>query len=73
MTSPHLAHLYALRSHLDAVILEAEEALGIRPDEGSDPGACPQCKAPSEQVVQQNTLDGTKKRRCGVCGHEWTV
>lgn len=68
-----LAHLYALRAHLEAVILSAETDAGITPGQQVEPGSCPNCGAPADQVEDRSTLDGTKRRRCTVCGHEWDL
>lgn len=70
MTPVILAHLYALRSHLDAVILATEVDAGVS-GATKDPGSCQQCGAPAEQIADTSTLDGTKRSRCAACGHEW--
>lgn len=67
MTNVLLAHFYALRAHIDAVIVQAETELGI-PQGGEEQGACPKCKAPAEQV--KATFSG--EFHCEACGHEWT-
>jgi len=69
-----LAHLYALRGHLDAVILAAELEAGVlaaavRPD----PRVCPGCGAPAEAQGDTSTLDGTRRLRCSACGLERDV
>jgi transposase-like protein len=72
MTPVLLAHLYALRSHIEAVILLGETELGVAPSSvGADPGSCPQCGASSDNVEDRSTLDGTKRDRCTKCGAEW--
>jgi formate dehydrogenase maturation protein FdhE len=74
MTPPNveLAHLYALRVHLDAVILAAETSAGLNVP--ADPNTCPSCKASGEgMIVDASTLDGTKRRRCTNCNTEWEV
>lgn len=70
MTSVALAQLYALRAHLDAVILVAEAEAGVAAA-ASTPGSCPQCGASPETVEDASTLDGTKRSHCRACGHEW--
>jgi formate dehydrogenase maturation protein FdhE len=69
MTNVALAHLYALRAHIDAVILLMEGDAGISTE--SDPGMCPQCGASPDQVTDASTLDGTRKSRCAQCGAVW--
>lgn len=69
MTDVTLAHLYALRAHLDAVILAAEAGLNLAPV--VEPGGCPTCGAPADQVSDASTLDGTRKSRCGQCAAVW--
>lgn len=64
-----LAHLYALRVHLDAVILAAENGAGVT--QSAEPGSCPVCKAAAESVEDASTLDGTRRDRCTKCGAEW--
>lgn len=73
MTPVLLAHLYALRAHVEAVILLAETEAGVAPTAGAEPGSCPQCGASPEQVQDTSTLDGTKRRRCSNCGTEWEL
>lgn len=73
MTPVLLAHLYALRSHVEAVILLAEAECGVMPTATAEPGSCPACGAPPDQVQDTSTLDGTKRRRCGQCGEEWVL
>jgi hypothetical protein len=72
MTS-FLAHLYAIRMHLDALIIAAELEAGIaEKDPGAfrDPRTCPKCGAPADLQTDQSTLDGTKRLRCSACGEE---
>jgi hypothetical protein len=65
-----LAHLYALRAHLDAVILAAETEAG--PGQTPlEPGSCPQCGASADKIEDRSTLDGTRRDRCTNCGYEW--
>ena len=71
MTPVLLAHLYAMRAHLDALILLAETDLGVAPTATAEPGGCPVCGASPEQVQDTSTLDGTKRSRCAACGEEW--
>lgn len=74
MTEPKvtLAHLYALRWHLDAVILAAETGIGGPSlDQQVEPGSCPQCGASPDKIEDRSTLDGTKRDRCTSCGSEW--
>ena len=71
MTPVLLAHLYAMRAHLEALILLAETELGMAPTAGREPGSCPECGAAPDQVDDTSTLDGTKRSRCRSCGHEW--
>lgn len=69
MTNTTLAHLYALRAHIEAVILVVEAEVGASPQ--PEPGGCPSCGASSEYIQDRSTLDGTKRDRCTRCGHEW--
>lgn len=62
-----LAHLYALRAQLDATILTVEAQAGIGRPAPKDPDACPNCGAAGESQVNQDTLDGTKRRFCTNC------
>jgi rubredoxin len=71
MTPVLLAHLYALRSHVEAVILLGETELGVAPTATAEPGSCPQCGAPPDRVGDTSTLDGTRRGRCKSCGYEW--
>jgi hypothetical protein len=71
MTPVLLAHLYALRSHVEAVILLGETELGVAPTATAEPGSCPQCGASADQVEDTSTLDGTKRSRCANCEAEW--
>lgn len=71
MTTVALAQLYALRTHLDAVILAAEAEAGVTGGAPKAPRSCPQCGADPEQIQDTSTLDGTKRSRCSACGHEW--
>lgn len=65
MTNALLAHFYALRAHIDAVIVQAQDELGI--PQGDTSGECPKCNAAADQVSV--TFGG--ERSCKVCGHEW--
>ena len=73
MTEPKvtLAHLYALRWHLDAVILAAEAGTEGPSQVQLEPGSCPQCGASPDKIEDRSTLDGTKRNRCPDCGYEW--
>lgn len=71
MTSVMLAHMYALRAHIDAVIAQMEAEAGISSD--GNAGGCPQCGAPADQVSDATTLDGVKKSRCAQCGSVWEL
>jgi hypothetical protein len=71
MTPVLLAHLYALRSHIEAVILLGETELGVMPTATAEPGSCPQCGGSSDKIEDRSTLDGTKRDRCTNCGAEW--
>lgn len=71
MTPVALAQLYALRAHLDAVILAAEAEAGVLGQAPKEPGGCPECNASAEQIQDTSTLDGTKRSHCRACGHEW--
>jgi len=73
MTPPNvgLAHLYALRAHLDAIIVAAETETGFSPGQTVEPGSCPQCGASPERIQDTSTLDGTKRSRCKQCEFEW--
>ncbi len=73
MTNVGLANLYALRAHLDSVILAAEVEAGISHEDAKDPGVCQTCGASSDLVEDSSTLDGTKRRRCTQCGTEWEL
>lgn len=66
-----LAHLYALRAHVEAVILLAETEAGSASAPPREPGGCQDCGASPEQVQDTSTLDGTKRSRCSSCGAEW--
>jgi hypothetical protein len=65
-----LAHLYALRAQIDAVIVAAESDVGQLP-QVREPGSCPQCGATPDKVEDRSTLDGTKRNGCTQCGYEW--
>lgn len=65
-----LAHLYALRGHLDAVILAAQTDAGLTSAQ-AEPGSCPKCGASPDHVDDTSTLDGTKRSRCRECEEEW--
>lgn len=67
-SSVMLAHLYALRAHVEALVLLAEEQTGVV---SVEPGSCPKCGASPDQVVDTSTLDGTKRSRCSQCEEEW--
>jgi hypothetical protein len=69
--TPMLAHLYALRSHLDAVILAVEAETGTQPP--AEPGSCPKCGTSPDQLQDTSTLDGTKRKRCPNCAEEWVI
>lgn len=71
--TPVLAHLYALRAHLDAVILAIEAETAAPPSPQAEPGSCPQCGTSPDQLLDTSTLDGTKRRRCPNCQDEWEV
>lgn len=71
MTPVLLAHLYALRAHVEAVIVLAEAECGVAHTATAEPGSCPQCGAPPDQVQDTSTLDGTKRSRCSSCEAEW--
>lgn len=64
-----LAQLYALRAHVDAMILSVESDDGTLPI--AEPGSCPHCGASPEQIQDTSTLDGTRRSRCQQCGQEW--
>lgn len=67
-----IAHLYALRAHLDAVILAAAEAeAGLPVGTQVEAGSCPECKAPPEKIDDMRTMDGTQRYHCGVCQYIW--
>lgn len=66
-----LAHLYALRAQLDAVILSAETELGASVETLQESGGCPNCHAGADAIEDRSTLDGTKRDRCTRCGYEW--
>lgn len=71
--TPRLAHLYALRAHLDAVIAEYEAELGL-PAEQKDPAEwCPSCGAGPEYQKNVSTLDGVRRVFCTRCQTERTV
>lgn len=61
--------LYATRAQIDALIAQAEEALGIRRD-GVEPGACPNCKASEDKQERADTF-GQPTLRCTVCRTEY--
>ena len=65
-----LAHLYALRAHLNAVILAAETEAGML-QTPAESGSCPQCGASADKIEDRSTLDGTRRDRCTNCGFEW--
>lgn len=65
-----LASLYAARSALDVAILAAEQDAGIGEPQKA-PGSCPNCGASDEQQENTSTLDGTQRRRCKACRHDW--
>ena len=71
--NPTLAHLYALRMHLEAVILAVELETGAAAPAAADPRACPGCGAPPELQADTSTLDGTRRLRCSACGREREV
>lgn len=64
------AQLYAIRAHVDALILAMESEAGV-PAAGREPGSCPECGADPDKVKDESTLDGTKRSRCTECRHEW--
>ena len=66
-----LAHLYALRVQIDAIIATAEAEAGISHGVAREPGSCPQCGAPPDKVEDRSTLDGTRRDWCSRCGAEW--
>lgn len=68
--TPTLSHLYALRAHLDAVILALESETGQAP---AAVAACAVCGSTEDQWAITDTLDGTRRRRCQRCGNEWEV
>lgn len=64
-----LAQLYALKAQVEAMILvEEAEAPQI-----AELGSCPHCGASEDKVQDISTLDGTKRRYCNACRHEWTL
>lgn len=67
--SATLAHLYALRAHLDAVIMAAEVAEGVTQ---TQPVGCPKCGTPEDQLQNTSTFN-VKRRRCPNCGNEWEL
>lgn len=69
MTPVALVQLYALRAHLDAMIVAAEAEAGTSAPR--EAGSCPQCGASADTLLDTSTLDGTKRSRCAHCGHEW--
>jgi formate dehydrogenase maturation protein FdhE len=70
-SSVMLAQLYALRAHVEAVVLAAEAEAGMSQTPPREAGSCPRCGASPEQVSDTSTLDGTKRSRCQQCEHEW--
>jgi hypothetical protein len=68
-----LARLFALRSHLDCVILAEQAALGISPAPPVESGSCPQCQAGPDDVIIADMLGGAKLRKCKRCDAEWTA
>jgi len=66
-----LAQPYALRAHLDAMILAAEADAGIPSGPQVEAGSCQQCGASPEHVADTSTLDGVQRSRCSTCGAEW--
>lgn len=75
MTEVYLAHLYAMRAHVDALILTAQTELGMA--QPKDPERCPKCgvsNESSEDVFSDSvTMDGTWHRGCLKCQHQWVV
>lgn len=65
-----LAALYAARAALDTAILAVEQESGVG-EPGVEPGSCPRCQADAEQQEVRDTMDGTRRRWCKVCHHEW--
>jgi hypothetical protein len=66
-----LMQLYAMRSMVDALILEET---GQMPDEAPpELGACPACGAPEEKQLDTSTLDGQKSLMCLECRRERDV
>ena len=76
MTPPNveLAHLYALRAHIEALILAAEARMAdVDAPRRVDPGACPTCQTPAEMLRDTSTLDGVQRRMCPTCRSEWEL
>lgn len=64
-----LYQLYALRAQVEALIVMAEA--GQAPVNPAT--KCPTCGATDEQIEDVSTIDGTKRRLCKSCRHEWTL
>lgn len=71
MTPVLLAHLYALRSHIEAVILLGETELGVMPTATAEPGSCQKCGASPDKIEDWSMLNGPKIDHCTSCGAEW--
>lgn len=69
--TPALAQAYALRMQIDALVMALEAAEGVAQPVQPEAGSCPQCGASSDHVVDNSTLDGTKRSRCTNCGAKW--
>lgn len=64
-----LAHFYALRAHIEALILAEETEQGIPAEQ--QPGRCPVCGAGPDMVENASMLAGPRRCRCTKCGAEW--
>lgn len=70
MTEGWLAHLYAMRAHIDALIVVAQTELGMVPPQ-EESGTCPECKASPDFIKDVSTMDGIRRSHCNNCGNEW--